>query len=168
MLHIRVVSPPAATGRLTERLRAADGVVNLVVLPAAAPARTGAAGLDAVQFDVTGEAANEVLRYLRELGLDRDGSIVVETVDAVIGPPPRRARRPAWRPSHQGEHVPVWDLVEARIADDARYAPSFFVLLVFAGLHRRLRHPDELADPHRRRHDRGARVQRHHLGRTRH
>ncbi len=134
MLHIRVVSPPAVTGRLTEGLRAADGVVNLVVLPAAAPARTGAAGLDAVQFDVTGGGANEVLQHLRELGLDRDGSIVVETVDAVIGPPPRPARRPPWRPSHQGEHVPVWDLVEARIADDARYAPSFFVLLVFAGL----------------------------------
>ena len=137
MLHIRVVSPAAVTPRLVERLSADPGVVNLVVLPDAAvaaasagPGQAGPAG-DAVQFDVTSASANGILRQLRQLGLDRDGPIIVETIDAALAAPPQR---PVWRPAYHGERAPVWDLVHARIADEANYTPSFFVLLIFAGL----------------------------------
>lgn len=72
-----------------------------------------------------------MLDQLRHFGLDRDSSIIVEAVDAAIADP---ARHPGWRPSHHGERAPVWDLVDARIADGASYAPSFFALLICAGL----------------------------------
>lgn len=127
MLHIRVVSPPDLTERLIEELRAEPGVVNLVVLPAAAVRPDG----DALQFDVMTGSANQVLRQLRGLGLDRTSSIVMENIDAAIADP---TGRPAWRRSFHGERAPVWELVESRIAQDATYAPSFFALLVFAGL----------------------------------
>jgi hypothetical protein len=131
MLHIRVVSPPDVTGRLLTLLRADDGVINLVVLPAAAPGAAGTQAADAVQFDVFSAGANAVLRQLRDLGLDRTSSIIIETVDAAItSPASRAARRPAWH----GEQAPVWELIEARIAGNARYPPSFFVLLVLAAL----------------------------------
>lgn len=127
MLHIRLVSPNDLTARLVERLGADAGVVNLVVLSAASAAPRG----DAVQFDVTSGSANSVLRHLREIGLGRHSPIIIETIDAAITDSPRR---PAWLRSHLGEHAPVWDFIEARIAGDASYAPSFFALLIFAGL----------------------------------
>jgi uncharacterized hydrophobic protein (TIGR00271 family) len=127
MLHVRVVSPAELTGRLVDSLAAASGVVNLVVLPAAAARPAG----DAVQFDVLTGWANPVLGQLRELGLHRDSSVVVETVDAAIADPARHA---GWRRSYHGERAPVWELVEARIREDAGYPPSFFALLAFAGL----------------------------------
>jgi uncharacterized hydrophobic protein (TIGR00271 family) len=127
VLHIRVVSPDELTAGLVERLRADVGVMNLLVLPAAVTAPRG----DAVQFDVSYESANSVLRHLRESGLGRHHPIVIESIDAAITDAPRR---PVWRPSHRREHAPVWDLIEARIAADASYTPSFFVLLILAGL----------------------------------
>jgi uncharacterized hydrophobic protein (TIGR00271 family) len=126
MLHVRVVSPPAATGRLANHLAADAGVLNLLVLRGAA-----LAGGDAVQFDLRNSSANAILDQLQNFDLHRDGSISIEAVDAAIGD---AARRPGWRRIYHGERAPVWDLVEARIADDASYAPSFFALLVFAGL----------------------------------
>jgi uncharacterized hydrophobic protein (TIGR00271 family) len=127
MLHVRVVSPPDVTSGLTDGLAADPGVVNLVVLHAAAAHPDG----DAVQFDVAAGSANRVLDHLRDLGLHRDSSVMVETVDAAIADP---ATHPAWQRSYHGERAPIWELVEARIRDEARYAPSFFLLLTLAGV----------------------------------
>jgi hypothetical protein len=69
MLHVRVVSPAALTGRLADVLAAAPGVQNLMVQAGAASRPDG----DAVQFDMHDEAANPVFRDLRGLGLDRGG-----------------------------------------------------------------------------------------------
>jgi uncharacterized hydrophobic protein (TIGR00271 family) len=122
-----VVCPAAQTAALTDRLAARPEVLNLLVAPGAARHPDG----DAVQFDVQDRAANAVLAELRGFGLDRDGSIVIETVDAVLVD---RSRSRSWRRSLHGERAPVWELVEARIAADATYPPSFFVLLVIAAL----------------------------------
>jgi uncharacterized hydrophobic protein (TIGR00271 family) len=127
MLHVRVVSPEHVTEPLVGRLAAEPGVVNLVVMPKAAARPVG----DAVQFDVLTGSANLVLRELREFGLDRDSSVIVESVDAAIAD---RARLRKAQRYYHGERAPVWELVEARIRDGAEYAPSFFGLLVFAGL----------------------------------
>jgi uncharacterized hydrophobic protein (TIGR00271 family) len=127
MLHIRVVSPPAVTGRLTSLLTADPGVVNLVVLPRAATHPDG----DAVQFDVPAGWANQVLGQLRDLGLHRDSSVIIETVDAAIADSSTYA---AWRHRYHGERAPIWQLIEARIRDDAQYAPSFYLLLALAGV----------------------------------
>ena len=126
MLHIRVVSPPGVTGHLVDDLAADAGVLNLLVMRGVA-----LSGGDAVQFDVQDGSANSILQQLQRFGLHRDGSISIATVDAAIV---EAAQQPGWRRTFHGERAPVWDLVEARIAADASYAPSFFALLVFAGL----------------------------------
>ena len=116
---------------------AADpGVLNLVVLPGAAVPPTADTepeppAEDAVQFDVATASANAVLAQLRQLGIDAGRPVIVETIDAALVDGPRR---PAWRPVFHGDRAPVWDLVHAKIADDASYTPSFFALLIFAGL----------------------------------
>jgi uncharacterized hydrophobic protein (TIGR00271 family) len=126
MLHVRVVSPPHLTDPLVEGLAADPGVMNLVVLRAAARPEG-----DAVQFDVLSSLANPVLWQLRDFGLDRDSCVVIQTVDAAIMDRAPLAKR---QRSYRGEHAPVWELVEARIHASAEYAPSFFLLLVFAGI----------------------------------
>jgi uncharacterized hydrophobic protein (TIGR00271 family) len=127
MLHIRVVSQPALTELLIARLSSDAGVSKLVVMPGAALRPAG----DAVQFDVTRSAANRLLAYMRSIGLDQDSPIVLEIVDAALVKP---AGPPASSGSYHRERAPVWELVEAKIAEDASYPPSFFALLVFAGL----------------------------------
>jgi uncharacterized hydrophobic protein (TIGR00271 family) len=127
MLHVRLVSPTYLTGQLTAILTADSGVLNLVVLPDAAQRPVG----DAVQFDLQARSANQILRQLRELGLNAHGPVDIVTVDATIEGPERRTRLLG---SRYGEVTPVWELVRARVRADATYAPSFFILLVIAGL----------------------------------
>jgi uncharacterized hydrophobic protein (TIGR00271 family) len=133
MLHVRVVSPAHVTGRLVDSLTADSGVVNLVVLPAAAARPDG----DAVQFDLMNASANGVLRQLRDFGLDHDSSVAVQPVDTTIADDATladRAHIDRPRRLYHGERAPVWELVQTRIAEGAEYAPSFFALLAFAGL----------------------------------
>jgi hypothetical protein len=80
MLRVRVVSPAGLTDALLERLTAAAGVRNLVVLREAARQPEG----DAVHFDLSDGGANPVFRELRALGLARQGSIAVERVGATL------------------------------------------------------------------------------------
>jgi uncharacterized hydrophobic protein (TIGR00271 family) len=126
MLHIRVVSPSALTGRLADQLTTAPGVQNLVVQPGAATRPDG----DAVQFDVHEGVANPVFRGLRGLGLDRSSAICVERVDATIADHTLTADHGAL----VHERAPVWEMVEATIRAGAAYSPSFYILLVAAGL----------------------------------
>ena len=116
------------TKSLTDWLAADAGVVNLVVLPGSAERPHG----DAVQFDLLSSSANSVLQHLRDLGLDRDSSVMVDAVTGALADP---AAHTDWRRlSYHGEHTPVWELQHARIREDASYSPSFLGLLAFAGL----------------------------------
>jgi uncharacterized hydrophobic protein (TIGR00271 family) len=127
MLHVRLVSPPDLTGRVTGILTADSGVVDLVILRGAARQPDG----DAVQFDLQTRSANQVLNQLRDLGLNARGPVTIDMIDAEIEGPERRTRL---RGSWHGETAPVWDVVGAWIRRDSAYAPSFFILLVIAGL----------------------------------
>jgi uncharacterized hydrophobic protein (TIGR00271 family) len=124
-LHIRVTSPPGSLDTLVRAVTAMGGVANLVVLPGA-QLPSG----DAIQFDVAPSAANALFARLRELEPHLRGPIAVHGVDAVIGAPlsPRRPRLLS------RDLPPIWDLVEARIRADAVYAPSFYLLMLLAGL----------------------------------
>ena len=68
-------------------MRGQRGATNLVVLPGAAREPGG----DLIQADLARECVQEVLSGLRELGVDRRGSISVQAVDMAIGAGVRRA-----------------------------------------------------------------------------
>jgi len=135
VLHVRIASPSGVTGRLVETLTADPGVLNLVVLRGAVRRPDG----DAVQFDLRTGSANPVFRQLRDLQLDGRGVVMVEAVDAAISDPDAPAGSgpqgpPGGRGRYLGEVAPVWDMVEASIRAGGVYAPSFFGLLIIAGL----------------------------------
>ena len=127
MLHVRVVSPQDLTPRLVSALHAEPGVHNLVVLPGTARRPDG----DAVQFDLLNESANPVLRQLRSLQLNTRGSVMIGEVNVALASPHNatETRRYARR-----ERIPVWAVVEGTIRANATYPPSFYILLVIAGL----------------------------------
>ncbi|HEU5390336.1 MAG TPA: DUF389 domain-containing protein [Streptosporangiaceae bacterium] len=127
MIHLRVASPPDVTDVLMPMLRSEPAVMNLTVLPGLVSQPDG----DAVHFDVLHGSANEVIGRLRDLGLDRRGSIVLENVDTSISV---HADRAAARQGRYREFTPVWAEVESRIALEGAFPPSWFVLLVIAGL----------------------------------
>ena len=127
MIHLRVVSPPDVTDTLMPMLSAEPAVMNLTVLPGAVTNPDG----DAVQFDVLHGAANEVIGRLRDLGLDQRGSIVLENVDTSIS---ALADRIMSRRGRFDQFTPVWAEIEARIGLEGTFPPSWFALLVIAGL----------------------------------
>jgi uncharacterized hydrophobic protein (TIGR00271 family) len=127
VIHLRVASPPDTTGLLTPMLRSDPAVMNLTVLPGAVTRPDG----DAVHFDVLHGAANEIIGRLRDLGLDRRGSIVLENVDTSIS---AYADRATARRGRFEQFTPVWAEVESRIALEGTFPPSWFTLLVIAGL----------------------------------
>ena len=127
MIHLRLVSPPDVTDTLMPMLSAEPAVMNLTVLPGAVTNPDG----DAVQFDVLHGAANEVIGWLRDLGLDQRGSIVLENVDTSIS---ALADRIMSRRGRFDQFTPVWAEIEARIGLEGTFPPSWFALLVIAGL----------------------------------
>jgi uncharacterized hydrophobic protein (TIGR00271 family) len=124
-VQIRATSPRAGTDALVRAMASTPGVAKIVVT-----ADAGQPESDTVQFEVAVSAANPVLRILRDSGLDREAPITVQDIDASI-----TATRPVRRHRLiQRDQPPVWDLIEARIRSQARYAPSFYGLLLIAGL----------------------------------
>ncbi|MEU0133217.1 DUF389 domain-containing protein [Streptomyces sp. NPDC006296] len=127
LIHVRAVCPPELTERVEEFLAGDPYVLNLIVLRGAARHPDG----DSVVCDVLTGAGNGVLRGLRELRLDVDGSLVVEQVGMAF---PGPASQGATRRLGALAGAPVWEEVEARIRSGGRYPPSFYLYLVVAGL----------------------------------
>jgi hypothetical protein len=127
MIHLRVVSPPDITSTLMPVLDNEPAVMNLTVHPGAVRGPDG----DAVHFDVLHGAANEVIGRLRDLGVEQRGSIVLENVDTALS---AYANRVTARRGRFQQFTPVWAEVEARIALEGTFPPSWYALLVIAGL----------------------------------
>ncbi len=108
-------------------LRGDDAVLNVVLLPGTSEHPEG----DTVHFDVLNGGANGVFSRLRELAIVEGGSVFAETVDTWLSDTADAAER------HQSRFeafTPVWELVDARIRSDGTYPPSWFGLLLIAGL----------------------------------
>ncbi|WP_330327745.1 DUF389 domain-containing protein [Streptomyces pseudovenezuelae] len=127
LIHVRLVSPPDLTPRAIGLLTDDRYVFNLVVLAELAHNPDG----DAIECDILAGAANAVLRGLRELELDRRGSIVIEPVEMAFSGTAAEAEE---RQLGALAHAPVWEEVEARIRAEGTYLPSFYVYLVIAGV----------------------------------
>ncbi|MFG2626493.1 DUF389 domain-containing protein [Streptomyces sp. NPDC048473] len=127
MIHVRAVSPPDLTDQVVGLLADDPCVLNLIVQPAAARNPDG----DGIACDVLTGAANEILRSLRALHLDRRGSIVIEPVDMAFS---GRATDLGAEQLGPLTRAPVWEQVEARIRSEGTYAPSFYLYFVIAGI----------------------------------
>jgi uncharacterized hydrophobic protein (TIGR00271 family) len=127
MIHLRVVSPPDLTDTVVQLLRAEPAVMNVTVLLCVRGDPEG----DAVQFDALEATTDDVVGRLRGLGVEQRGAIVLQGIDALLS---AHADEVSSRRTRFQQFTPVWTEVEARIKLGGSYPPSWFGLLVIAGL----------------------------------
>ena len=127
MIHVRVISPPDRTKRVTELLSNDEAVTNVAVFPEAARVPAG----DVVTADIAREDASVLLEQLRELGIDRDGAISTGLVETAISPGARRAIERAV--GDEADAV-VWEQVEQRTRENAALSASYVAFMIIATL----------------------------------
>jgi uncharacterized hydrophobic protein (TIGR00271 family) len=125
LLNVRVVSPVRLSVEVETILSRQPGATNIVVLPGAARDPSG----DLFQADLARECVQQVVSELRELGIDRDGSISWLTVDTAIGASMRRAERAA---PGDGADAIIWDEVIASTGEDSTLTWTFMAFMVLA------------------------------------
>jgi uncharacterized hydrophobic protein (TIGR00271 family) len=125
MLHLRVIVPADRSAAVQELLTDTPGVTHLVVWPGVARHPVG----DVVSCDVTRESASQVLSHLRELGVDRDGSIVAEKVDISISRSADEAE--AHVPGEPADAV-VWEEITEVTSEESALSLTFLVFLSVA------------------------------------
>jgi uncharacterized hydrophobic protein (TIGR00271 family) len=125
MVHLRIVVPSYQTDHVVDLLEHTPSACNLITLPGAARKPEG----DVILVDVAREDASIVISDLRELEVDRDGSIAIEDIDSQISEAAVRAEKAA-------EGLPsdavVWEEVEARTSENVELSASFLAFMVLA------------------------------------
>ncbi|TNC27013.1 DUF389 domain-containing protein [Amycolatopsis alkalitolerans] len=127
MLHLRVISPAGSTAEAVERLRSHAGTAHLVVHHGVAVEPDG----DLVEADVAREAADEVIDLLCGLGIDHDGGITLEALDAALSDSADRAEEAA---PGVGADAVVWEELVSRSGEESRLNATFQAFLVIACL----------------------------------
>ena len=125
LLHMRVVSPAHLSHEVEAILSRHPGATNIVVLPGVAREPAG----DLFQADLARECVQEVVSDLRELGVDRDGSISWRAVDTAIGDGMRRAERSA---PGDGSDAIIWDDIIASTGEESTLTWVFVAFMVLA------------------------------------
>jgi uncharacterized hydrophobic protein (TIGR00271 family) len=125
VIHLRIVAPPASAESAHRLLREHASALNVVRLRNAAEKPDG----DLILCDVAREDASVVVGELRELGLERDGSIALEPVSSLVSDAARRAEEAA---VGSPADAVVWETVEFQTSESAELSFSFLVLMALA------------------------------------
>jgi uncharacterized hydrophobic protein (TIGR00271 family) len=127
MLHVRVISPASLTAATIQLLEASPAVTHLWVSEGSARKPDG----DVVSCDVAREAATGIIGQLRELGLSRQGAIVVERLDIVLSAAAQRAEQDA--PGLSSDAL-VWEELEQSAGEETRLSVAYLTFMVVAML----------------------------------
>jgi uncharacterized hydrophobic protein (TIGR00271 family) len=125
MVHLRVIAPPPLADSAYRVVRDHPSALNVVRLPGAAEQPDG----DLILCDVAREDASLVVAELRSLGLERDGSIVIEPISSLISDAARRAEEAA---VGSPADAVVWETVEFQTSESAELSFSFLTFMVLA------------------------------------
>src|SRR5699024_4741075 len=127
MIHLRIVVPPELTARALELLSGSRSVTNVVVLRGAALKPHG----DVIFFDVASEEASDAISDLRELGIERYGSIAIGPPETDLSHFAASAENAAG--GHPSDAV-VWEEVEQQTSQSAELSGSFLLFMIIAVL----------------------------------
>lgn len=125
MLHLRVTVPSDRAGEIVERLQGWPGVAHVAHLVGASTRPPG----DLVLCDLAREAADDVVEWLQDEGVHRDGAIALDSVATIVSDAAAAAE--AEVPGH-GTDALVWEELEATARDQAVLTPSLLVLMAVA------------------------------------
>lgn len=124
MIHMRIVVPPGQRTQVFELLQNNEAVCNLVRLENAAIKPEG----DLVLCDVAREEASLLVADLRELDIDRDGSIALEEIDSEIS----RHAKVAEKASHGRSDPVVWEEVSKQTSEGVELTNTFVIYMALA------------------------------------
>ncbi|MEU6311239.1 DUF389 domain-containing protein [Streptomyces sp. NPDC047014] len=125
MLHLRLIVPPGRTEAVVELIGSTVGTTHLVVLPGAARDPRG----DLVLCDVAREAGDQLLHGLRELHLDRDGSIAVENIDLSLSRRADAAEKEA--PGEPADAV-IWEQLAEATHEESSLTITYAAFMIVA------------------------------------
>jgi uncharacterized hydrophobic protein (TIGR00271 family) len=127
MVHLRIVVPSYQAEHALDLLNNTPSVVNLIYLERAAHRPEG----DVILCDVAREDASVIISDLRELNIDREGSIAMETIDSQISDAALAAEKAA---AGLPSDAVVWEEVEARTSENVELSASFLIFMALAML----------------------------------
>jgi uncharacterized hydrophobic protein (TIGR00271 family) len=125
MVHLRLIAPPSLAESAYRVVRDHPSALNVVRLRGAAEHPDG----DLILCDVAREDASLVVAELRSLGLERDGSIVLEPISSLVSDAARRAEEAAL--GSPADAV-VWETVEFQTSESAELSFSFVTFMMLA------------------------------------
>lgn len=126
MVHLRIIAPPGHCSHVLELLDDTESVYNVVYLKGAARKPVG----DVILCDVAARDASLLIADLRELNVDRDGSIAIEQIDAEIAGGIADANRR--RRDDVGSDPVVWENVSSRTSENVELSHSFLIFMALA------------------------------------
>ena len=124
---MRIVVPAYQSEHVLDLLENSPSVCNLVYLERVARKPEG----DVILCDVAREDASVIVSDLRELDVDREGSIAIEHIDSAISAAATAAVRAA--EGHPGDAV-VWEEVESRTSENTELNGVFLAFMAAACL----------------------------------
>jgi uncharacterized hydrophobic protein (TIGR00271 family) len=127
MYHLRIVAPPDRADDVCKLLKTADSVVNVIHLPGAAIDPKG----DVILADVAREDASVIISDLKELRLEEDGSIALESVDTALS---KRAEQAEKAARGAPSDAVIWEQVEFRTSEEAKLSASYLAFITIATL----------------------------------
>ncbi|MFD4319664.1 DUF389 domain-containing protein [Streptomyces sp. NPDC058548] len=125
MLHLRLIVPPDRTRAAVEVIETTVGTTHLVVLPGAAREPSG----DVVMCDVAREAGDELLKGLRALRIDQDGSIAVENIDLSLSTRADHAEEEA--PGEPADAV-IWEQLTGATHEESTLSITYSAFMILA------------------------------------
>src|SRR5919204_6021434 len=127
MVHLRIVVPSYQAEHALDLLKRTPSVCNLIYLERAAQRPEG----DVILCDVAREDASVIVGDLKELEIDREGSIAMEDIDSQISEAAKRAEDAA---GGAVANAVVWEEVESRTSENIELSASFLGFMVLAML----------------------------------
>ncbi|MFI8961378.1 DUF389 domain-containing protein [Streptomyces sp. NPDC053493] len=125
MLHLRLIVPPDRTEAAVALVERTVGTTHLVVLPGAAREPAG----DLVLCDVAREAGQELIHGMRELGIDRDGSIAVENIYLSLSTRAAAAEQEA--PGEAADAV-IWEQLTDATHEESTLSITYSAFMILA------------------------------------
>ncbi|MEU9295495.1 DUF389 domain-containing protein [Streptomyces sp. NPDC048266] len=125
MLHLRMIVPPERTSAAVGLIESMVGTTHLVVLPGAARDPAG----DVVMCDVAREAGDELLRELRALRIDQDGSIAVGDIELSLSTRADAAEKEA--PGEAADAV-IWEQLADATHEESSLSATYCAFMILA------------------------------------
>lgn len=125
MLHLRLITPADRTDDVVRLIERTVGTAHLVVLTGAARNPAG----DVVTCDVAREAGDELIGALREMELDRTGSIAVENIDLSLS---KRADKAEDEAPGEGADAVLWEHLADATHEESTLSVTYVAFLTLA------------------------------------